>query len=362
MTQGRSPIRINRLYEKISRLLQTDVHILLLSHDLKAWSESESRFHVRSWEKQFMSYFKPHDADASATEHIWNNMHLRVDREKIVLETPWRDSMMQGQEGFGSSMRHGHIIARFFRRLNAEFPDIVSSHAQSLTNIDDILFALFYRGGLAKNDAAKIFALLERTYIELGYTVDRTKSVLSSNKFIYLSRYFAQGIEILMPLKVVIRSALLYKNSLPDVISNLEAISGICRAIERQAGTALTMSSYYIVRCTEEVANLIGKDPETFPNVTAAGIVMAIPYCFGGLAVKDFASCARGGSKVSSLEICEVLDAGIALSQQVMYTMKSAKTRRRVARKHFSSRRKSECELSVKCVISVQCEVLSRVC
>ena len=30
-------------------------------------------------------------------------------------------------------------------------------------------------------------------------------------------------------------------------------------------------------------------------------------------------------------------------------------TRRRVARKHFSSRRKSECELSV------QCEVLSRV-
>ena len=38
------------------------------------------------------------------------------------------------------------------------------------------------------------------------------------------------------------------------------------------------------------------------------------------------------------------------------------RTRRRVARKHFSSRRKSECELSVKCVIRVQCEVLSRVC
>ena len=58
VTQGRSPVRINRLYEKISRLLQTDIHILLLSHDLKTWSESESRFHVRSWERQFMSYFK----------------------------------------------------------------------------------------------------------------------------------------------------------------------------------------------------------------------------------------------------------------------------------------------------------------
>ena len=244
--------------------------------------------------------------------------------ERIVLETPWNDSVMQGQEGFGSSMRHGHIIARFLRRSNAEFPDIVSSHAQSLTNIDDIIFALFYKGGLAKNDASKIFSMLEQTYLELGYTVDRTKSILRSNKFIYLSRYFARGIEILMPLKVVIRSALLYKNSLPDVSSNWEAISGICRAIERQSGTAVTSSVYYNIRCAEEVATLIGRDSETFPDVLSRGIVMALPYCFGGLAMKDFASCVRGGSKVSSLSICEVLDAGIAMNGQLVASLKAS--------------------------------------
>ena len=57
VTQGRSPVRINRLYEKLSRLIITDIHLLLCSHDLKTWSESESRYHVRKWEKQYMSYF-----------------------------------------------------------------------------------------------------------------------------------------------------------------------------------------------------------------------------------------------------------------------------------------------------------------
>ena len=35
----------------------------------------------------------------------------------------------------------------------------------------------------------------------------------------------------------------------------------------------------------------------------------------------------------------------------VLPRQRSMKTRRRVARKHFSSRRKSECELSVKCSV-----------
>ena len=125
VTQGRSPVRINRLYEKLSRLIITDIHLLLCSHDLKTWSESESRYHVRKWEKQYMSYFRSHPEDAAAVDHIWQTMSLRVDRENIQFEVPWNDSIMQGQEGFGSSMRHGHILARFLRRMNAMFPAMV---------------------------------------------------------------------------------------------------------------------------------------------------------------------------------------------------------------------------------------------
>ena len=256
-----------------------------------------------------MSYFRSHPEDAAAVGHIWQTMSLRVDRENIQFEVPWNDSIMQGQEGFGSSMRHSHILARFLRRMNAIFPAMVSSHAQSLTNIDDVIFALMHRGDLKAGDASRMFSLLKEVYLELGDTVNRTKSILSTTKFIYLSRYFAQGIEILMPLKVMVRSALLCRNTLPEISGNLEAVSGIFRAIERQSGCAMALSSLYYMRCVEEVANLVRFQDEDMPDVRVAALVLSLPLCFGGLNIKDFPTVCRGRTKVSSLSVCDMLDA-----------------------------------------------------
>ncbi len=95
-----------------------------------------------------MSYFKDHQDDAAAVDYIWKHMKLRMQRDGIVYTWDWDDSLMQGQEGFGSSIRHGHICSRFLRKVSRAFPTLNVTQATRLTNIDDVVFNLFHRGNL----------------------------------------------------------------------------------------------------------------------------------------------------------------------------------------------------------------------
>ena len=84
--------------------------------------------------------------------------------------------------------------------------------SQGAHNIDDVLLSLKLESKVGSKKASFLFTLLEWTYHQLGYIIDRANSLLSDRKYVL---YFVDGMELMIPLKTTIRAALSLKNDIP---------------------------------------------------------------------------------------------------------------------------------------------------
>ena len=150
---------------------------------------------------------------------------------------------MQGAQALADSWLHSHIcrfiIDKF--RAFAELPSLLSS--QGVTNIDDVLLLLKLQSKVGSGLATKLFNTLETWYKKLGYVIDRSKSLLSCRKCVLLSRYFIDGLELMLPLKTAIRTALSLNDEIPTMHDTICSIYAYCNSVEIQRGDT------YILEC-----------------------------------------------------------------------------------------------------------------
>ena len=170
----------------------------------------------------------------------------------LIVKRPAYDHGIPGTQGYADSWLHSHI-SRFVLGIFAEndkMPAILPS--QGAHNIDDVLLTLKSKQKVTGDIARELFGILESTYQKLGYIIDRAKILLSDRKFVLLSRYFIDGIELMLPLKTMIRAAVSLKNELPTLRSRMSSVYLFYKSVQIQGGNLffieyLKFSDAYLV-------------------------------------------------------------------------------------------------------------------
>ena len=184
-------------------------------------------------------------------------------------------------------------------------PQVLST--QGAHNIDDVLLAMKLKAKVDKETASNLFKLLEKLYLKLGYVIDRAKSLFSDRKYVLLSRYFVDGVELMLPFKTMIRAAVSLKNDIPTLHSRVTATYMYYKSVELQGGPVFFCE---FLKFCDAYSILEFYSPHTATDISRAALTF-LPIQLGGFGFHDPVTEMRSGDRDSlayaSALACRVL-------------------------------------------------------
>jgi len=301
------------VHRRLNSAITAAATTLMIFQDIVAWSESQNRSTLFKHAKVDFELFEGDVASAYAEAHdyVWNHLRLVYDRSGTLVDVEWKNSTMQGMRGFADSKFHGDVCAAIWRRLIAAFPELGTGRQVNLTNIDDVLMAVTNvcttsaEWGVEK--VTKVFDTVAETYATLGMEVDPNKSGLSTVRYVILSRWFLNGVELGMSMRTECKSAYSHRNDYPSLHSMVAARFNARAAIATQNTSPSEQYTIAVI----EVACLMGvmANSALAANPALAGVTAFLPRALGGLAVPFPTSWLSGSNEAPLATLFDVINA-----------------------------------------------------
>lgn len=206
--------------------------MFFFSRDLASWSEGQDRKSVLRHGDLLNGYFVGFEHISATMGQLYESMRLLTKGMNSNYLIPWRNSLMQGMQGFADSWLHSHI-SKF--SATDGMPRTLSS--QGAHTIDDVLLSLKLENKVGSTTASRLFGILEGTYKNLACIIDRAKSLLFDRRYVLLSRYFVDGVGLMLRLQTVIRVSMSLKNELPTLHSRVNAVYMYYKSFQVQGGS-----------------------------------------------------------------------------------------------------------------------------
>lgn len=204
----RAPVtRINKKFKEITELTKigNTKRTVIMSLDVSGWSPNANRKRMFEHIRYVLSLTK-HGNDIDY-EYYWDKFQLLIAKRGSFMTAPGDSGMYQGFTGTLDTVLHQHML--FFAVRKAKSNGILkfNESAYGMCLIDDGVIALELDSSRSDDDIDRTSNLFSdhviKVYNELGYKIDKIKTLVSNTKFVYLNRFFAEGNEVTMPMKVM---------------------------------------------------------------------------------------------------------------------------------------------------------------
>jgi len=194
-------------FHAIAKNTLLDNYTLNASHDVKAWSESQSREEFM----EFMHHTVRMGKGFSTAEikHWWATITVMFNKMGTSLAVKMPSGGFQGMPGRQDSVEHAAELLFFIDEMRHS--GIITKDTKTIhyTCIDDCVASLISKAVV--DNPEKIYAELSEHYRKLGYELDKVKSIVSFIKAIFCSRRFISGLEIPSDFKTFIKHGVSYE-------------------------------------------------------------------------------------------------------------------------------------------------------
>ncbi|APG78067.1 RNA-dependent RNA polymerase [Beihai sesarmid crab virus 4] len=177
---------------------------ITMSLDVSGWSPNASRRHMLAHHKYITELSDiPNGYNVNK---MWSTIQLYVNKRGNFLKKSAPSGMFQGFTGTLDTTLHQHMAYFAIRKckdLGVLRPDEAAAAA---CLIDDGVLSVtlsMKRNEIDKQKTIKLFCeTITRIYATIGYKIDPVKTICSTNKFTFLNRFYADGNEVVTPMKV----------------------------------------------------------------------------------------------------------------------------------------------------------------
>lgn len=304
ISHGRSDVELNNHFHKLSAMMLDDKKFvsIAISLDVSGWSPKMPRKVQERHLNYLLSLFGNFDMCKYLT--FMNKLKIVFNKAGHFFSYTPKEGSFQGWFGLSDTLLHSHMVA--YAVYKAKELGIIDADetAYALTLIDDGVIIVKLRKDDNEsnliNRVKTFFNHVVKIYKELGFEIDKVKTVISDNFFVYLNRIFCDGSEVATGYKTFIKIATEQSTFLSD-------ISDVCSSPFNTAkGSSKTgfcpFASYKVAMlfsCIHmRTEGLLKKESHDKSFIHR----MFAPKCLGGLGVPILASWSTGESTTSMSE------------------------------------------------------------
>lgn len=193
---------LNRQLMELSAKLVPHGCTVATSQDVSSWSVNMPRKVMYEFSDILLTMCR--GDDKMSIESIWKNLTLAINKRGISMKGRVTDGCIMGWTGCSDTILHANIVSYAINRAKERGIIRQTESATSFELIDDSVLALDL-DDRAQDNVERIQRILDtivEVYAELGFTIDKPKTIVSSIKMTFLNRVFTRGAEVLTPMKV----------------------------------------------------------------------------------------------------------------------------------------------------------------
>jgi hypothetical protein len=200
-----------------SIIVSGDSDMLLISLDIKGWSQNADREHHNTFLDGLVDFF---DAPGGTSVRTILEKTTMINSRRGY-HSVWsaKDGTFQGFTGTGDSIMHSLIAQWAFVRAREKGHFPAKSRCAKVTLIDDILMRL----NGASTSTAAAFRAIATEYMSLGYTPEAVKTLAATKKGHFLNRLYHAGFEVVTASKIFARANREYTSKFAGVWSIVDS-------------------------------------------------------------------------------------------------------------------------------------------
>ncbi|APG78081.1 RNA-dependent RNA polymerase [Xinzhou nematode virus 3] len=176
---------------------------IVTSQDVSSWSPKMNRqFAIRFYDMLLRLTTAPEGLSYAT---LWKDICVAISKRGVRgLEHTTTGNFM-GWPGTADTVLHSLICAFAANRAKASGVMEGSEKATIMTMIDDAVISMRLKRDGHETKIQSFMSFLCSIYDSLGFEIDQVKTIVSSTKFVFLNRVFAQGSEALCPMKIFMK-------------------------------------------------------------------------------------------------------------------------------------------------------------
>ena len=238
---GADKISMEKDHARMMHFLRSDARAVAISIDVESWSPSQDREMVRHFHKMLQE--KLSDISTATWEQLWRNATSIVKRGHVIEESPFKNSTVQGFTVRSDTIMH-FCLAKMAVMAMAK-QKLTSQNCEILVWMDDVVCAVL---ALKKSRSAQeLKNKICDFYRELGFSLDKIKSITGHYKFVYLNRFFVDGYEVLQTHKIAAKLATNVEGEFATDLDAVLDIASTSRSLVASGASACAATSFCLV-------------------------------------------------------------------------------------------------------------------
>lgn len=247
VTARKSDIEVQAIFDKICSFTRKDSvkRAIIMSNDVSGWSPLGDR---EAWSRHHDYLIGMTKAPQNLKlQDIWRNIEAYLAKRGFLASVALKKRLFQGWTGTCDSIFNVHISLYCVRKAKRAGLLLKSEGASTAGLIDDAVQAveLDPESSAEHQQAAadSHFATTAKTWSALGAELDVVKTLYSSCKSIYLNRFFCEGSEVVIPMKIFARADKEFNRRFAPIHSQLDTVMGSYRSSVDKG--ACPLAAYY---------------------------------------------------------------------------------------------------------------------
>jgi hypothetical protein len=195
---------------------------------------------------------------------LWKQLHIGSNKRGIRYCFLSETGDFQGWAGTCNSLLHAILIEYSINRLKGK--GIISKFILVLpaANIDDAAYVFQFPARTTDTEAGKVAKVLYRElvgiYLELGFEIAITKTVVATNKGTFLNIDFVDGVVVPLPTKTAMRLFWSVDKRFAETPDLIEELFNTCRGAIAKGACPVTA---YVLAVLQTLRHAYKYTPET---------------------------------------------------------------------------------------------------
>lgn len=207
IAMGASRFTMDAAYRRFLICSADPQSVVFESMDITAWSPAAVREFFLKHHNMILAYMQ---ADHGITfTDVWAHLRFVCRRDGLSIDMAMENGMVQGWTGKSDCVLHSHIL--YFVTATLRQNSILTSTEgyKGEVMIDDAVYCFFFSDKSSPAERGikcrSVESAIDEVYGDLGLTIAKDKTIISTHMFTFLNKLFSQGAEVTKPIRTMIK-------------------------------------------------------------------------------------------------------------------------------------------------------------
>ena len=251
VAMGQSPAELDKTIAKLLDITSKAERGIIMSLDITGWSLEAVRELFLRHHDIILSYFQAKEGTQFST--LWEHLIIAIRKKGLNACTDFMDGMIQGWCSKFDCLLHMHLL--LWITFDLRFVGLITRDMgyTGLVLIDDAVLAYVFAKMQSRAEKCALAAALcehvKKKYTSLGLKIAADKTIISTYQFHFLSCHYAEGSEIPLPLRTMMKVDIDPFRLIVSFASYVEELGSTTRGAIAKGTDPIVMYINYLRRC-----------------------------------------------------------------------------------------------------------------